>query len=404
LSLAQGNIFVQTHPLDSALLALGNIQAKECIYNAAQHPHIEALKQHHSQTKVCYNAVPSWYYQHQAAHMLTEHFQTQDLSVFGIDAAHMPAIASLLRYIQETQGSIPAHVSQITCLRQQTHMILDGDTLKNLEVFQNIHSHKNVTLYNRLDTCVTSMGSRFLRQELARPHLDMDAIQARYAAIDALYHIDASAMAQVFKGIYDIERINARIALARATPKDLIQLRSSLQSVQKLACFLDDMDSALCSRMYCHFTSEKIAHITQALAVLFNASEPKDAHLAASDVNALFITGYHVELDQAYHLQQNIQQILKELEQSEREKTRIHNLRIEHNRVHGFYIEVSGSHVAKVPAEYQRQQSLKNSERFITPYLKELEEKFLHAQECIQTLENWTCCLPSPVKPKKKNG
>lgn len=312
--------------------------------------------------------------------LLTDYFGSQDLRGFGLDlsehAAAIGAAGALLNYLKITQNQLPPHMDALTLESESQFIGLDAATRRNLEITSTLSGKKLPTLFSVLDECVTHMGSRLLATCLHHPLRNRAHIQARLDAVNALLQNDFSHISGCLKHIADMERIAARIALATARPRDLSALRDSLQVLQKITL----PNSSLLDTLAACFPA------TQAVGELLQAALLPEPSVWLKDGNVINHQ-YNQELDELRHLQTHGDDFLQALEQRERERTQLSTLKVEFNRVHGFYIELSKNQAEQAPSDYQRRQTLKNAERFITPELKAFEDKFLAAQDKALALE-----------------
>ena len=323
---------------------------------------------------------PDWHFDTEAAtRELCAHFKTASLSGFGADDLR-PAIAAagaLLRYAQATQTRALPHVQALTVERDNAFLGLDTATRRNLELTETLRGQPAPTLCSLLDTCVTSMGSRALRHALHHPLRDPALPAARHAAIESLLENNGHRLRearQALRGFADIERIAGRIALFSARPRDLSSLRDSLHRLAELRLPLQDSAAPLLLELQAELSTPETA-----LDLLCRAIQIEPAALIRD--GGVMATGYDAELDELRGINDNCGAYLVELEARERERTGIANLKVEYNRVHGFYIEITNANAAKVPDDYRRRQTLKNAERYITPELKTFEDKALSAQD-----------------------
>ena len=322
--------------------------------------------------------LPPWRFDADSARRtLSTQFGTQDLTGFGaqdMDAA-IAAAGALLDYAKSTQGMAIAHIRALNVETESAFLRMDPATRRNLEISETIRGEPAPTLLSLLDSCTTGMGSRRLRHALHHPLTDRARVQAMHRAVAELLEDDRhAAIRGALKHFADVERIAARIALASARPRDLSGLRASLQRLPELAGALREA------------TAERL----QALAAEL-APQPGLAALLAAAIKAepasvireggVIADGYDADLDELRGIQDNCGAFLAELETRERMRTGISTLKVEYNRVHGFYIEVTRAQSDKVPDDYRRRQTLKNAERYITPELKTFEDKALSAQE-----------------------
>ncbi len=308
--------------------------------------------------------------------------QLRVASLAGFDAqdlrAAQAAAAALLSFAEHTQGRALAHVRTLSVQRASDLLDLPPTTHRNLELTQTLRGDDAPTLLSLLDTCRTGMGSRALRHWLTHPLRERRVATQRHDALDALQdalHDDGiAALRDALRGVSDVERISARIALRQVRPRELTGLRATLQALPTLrrqvpigaAVLLDLLAQALSPPL-------AIEHLLIAAIATEPAVLLRDGGVIAP--------GFDAALDELRGIAENCDAFLLELESRERARTGIPNLRVQFNKVHGFYIEVTQGQAAKVPADYQRRQTLKNAERFITPELKAFEDKALSAQD-----------------------
>jgi len=331
---------------------------------------------------------PDWHFDAAGAtQLLTAHFGTHDLAAF-IPAAEEATLAlgaagALLRYAQATQLQALAHVTGMTLERESQWLRLDAATRRNLEITETLRGEPAPTLLSLLDTCATAAGTRWLRHCLHHPLANRRQAAARHDAIAMLLDNGLpDPLTTALKGSADVERIASRIALKSARPRELAALRETLRGLPAIATLLTVQDELLAALAADLAVPE--AALQRLTATL--ADEPP-ALLASGGAIA---AGFDAELDELRALQSNCGQFLIELEARERERTQIPSLKVEYNKVHGFYIEISHAQAAKVtnvPDDYRRRQTLKNAERYITPELKAFEDKALSASERALALE-----------------
>ena len=313
--------------------------------------------------------------------LLTQYFGSQDLSAYGMQPENHPAAiaaaGALLNYLKITQSQLPPHLDALTLEHEHQYIALDAATRRNLEITTTLSGKKAPTLFSTLDNCATHMGSRLLAQWLHHPLRNRDHIQARLDAVAALLADNTSTeLSGSLKTIADLERIAARIALGSARPRDLSALRDSLLT---LATFRLPKSPLLQTLGDSFPATAAIAeHLQRALL-----PEPSVWLKDGNVINH----GYHAELDELRHLHTHGSETLRQMEEQERQSTGIGSLKLEYNRVHGFYIELTKAQAEHAPAHYQRRQTLKNAERFTTPELKAFEDKYLAAQERSLALE-----------------
>jgi len=331
-------------------------------------------------------AVPAWHFDIAAGKkLLLEQLGTASLDGFGAEGmqAAVGAAGALLLYARSTQGKNLRHVRSLAVESEQEFIGLDAATRRNLELTEPLRGQESAgaaaTLFSLLDHCRTSMGSRLLRHWLHHPKRDQSVVRQRHAAIGALLQADADTrLAAALAQVPDIERITTRIALLSARPRDLAGLRAGLQQLPALRGCADacnrDADAGLLRSI-----AERLATPSACLDFLERAVAAEPAAMVRD--GGVIAAGFDAELDELRALSQNAGQFLLDLETRERARTGIANLRVEYNKVHGFYIEVTHGQTDKVPDDYRRRQTLKNAERYITPELKAFEDKALSAQE-----------------------
>lgn len=313
--------------------------------------------------------------------LLTEYFGCQDLRGFGLDgkehAVAIGAAGALLNYIRLTQNLMPQHLDGLSLETDSQYIGMDAATRRNLEITQTLSGKKSPTLMSTLDLCATHMGSRLLALWLHHPLRNRAHIRAHQEAVAALESQYKPLQCRL-KNIADIERIAARIAVGNARPRDLASLRDSLFELAQID--LSANGSSLLETLKAVFPEN-----------LSTAEQLRQAILPEPSVwlkdGNVINHGFHPELDELRRIQNHGDEFLLDLEAKERERTGLSTLKVEFNRVHGFYIELSKTQAEQAPADYQRRQTLKNAERFITPELKAFEDKVLTAQEQALALE-----------------
>jgi DNA mismatch repair protein MutS len=298
------------------------------------------------------------------------------------------AAGALLTYAEHTQGRSLPHVSQLKVQKAKELIDLPTSTRRNLELTQTLRGEDSPTLFSLLDTCMTGMGSRQLKQWLLNPPRDRQVAVERLAALDQLNDNSAAAQSGVaiwvrlrekLKGASDVERITARIALKQVRPRELVSLKNALIRSASLSHHLQDTLGHLSPTKLLqdiHFDLQPPVGLTE---ILQQALLEEPANLIRD--GGVMANGLDSELDELRAIQTNCDDFLLELETREKARTGIANLKVQFNRVHGFYIEVTQGQIDKVPDDYRRRQTLKNAERFITPELKAFEDKALSAQE-----------------------
>lgn len=376
-SLQSGEFKTKLTTADKLADELARLQAAEILL-----PEGKSLPDGFQATSANITRLNPWQFAADAgAKLLTEYFGCQDLHGFGLDGkeheAAVGAAGALLNYIRLTQNLMPQHLDGISLETDSQYIGMDAATRRNLEITQTLSGKKSPTLFSILDGCATHMGSRLLALWLHHPLRSRAHIRARQEAVAALESQYKPLQCRL-KSIADIERIAARIAVGNARPRDLAALRDSLFALSEIE--LSAEGSSLLE------TFKAIFPETLPVAETLKAAVMPEPAVWLKD-GGVINQGYSAELDELRHIQNHGDEFLLELEARERERTGLSTLKVEFNRVHGFYIELSKTQAGQAPADYQRRQTLKNAERFITPELKTFEDKVLTAQEQALALE-----------------
>src|SRR5450830_1442205 len=328
------------------------------------------------------NRVPDWHFDVVGGHKaLLDQLGVATLTGFGADGlgAAFGAAGALLRYAQSTQGRGLQHVRSLITETESEFIGLDAATRRNLELTETIRGQESPTLFSLLDHCRTAMGSRMLRHWLHHARRDQAVAVSRHQAIGALAGSDSTGgLAATLAKVPDIERITTRIALLTARPRDLASLRDGLRQLPALRAQVEASCAAGTPALLAAIHTQ-LATPEACLDLLVRAVAAEPAAMVRD--GGVFAAGFDAELDELRGLSENAGAYLVDLETRERARTGIANLRVEYNRVHGFYIEVTNGQADKVPDDYRRRQTLKNAERYITPELKVFEDKALSAQD-----------------------
>ncbi len=308
--------------------------------------------------------------------LLTQQFGTKDLVGFGCQDLKLGlgAAGALMSYARETQRTALPHIRALTLERFEDSVIIDSASRRNLEIDCNLAGGRDNTLLDVLDHTATAMGSRLLSRWLNRPLRDAAVLQSRQDSISTLldqhYH---EALQPVLKGIGDIERILARVALRSARPRDMARLRDALATLPSLQEALQPLESPHLRQLAAQVgTYPDLAELLERAVIENPPAVIRDG--------GVIKPGYDAELDELLNISENAGQYLIDLENRERERTGLSTLKVGYNRVHGYFIELSRGQSAQAPADYIRRQTLKGAERFITPELKTFEDKALSAR------------------------
>ena len=319
-----------------------------------------------------------------ARKQLAKQFGSRDLSGFGVEHLNsaLAAAGALLGYVQATRRAALPHLTGISAEQDAAYVRLDASTRRNLELTETLRGEAAPTLLSVLDGSVTGMGARLLRHWLHHPLRDRALLSERLAAIAALNSARAQhTLHQLLSRCVDVERIAGRIALRNARPRDMSGLRDTLARLPELLVALPQ-------------TAVRLIWLGTALRPRVDLQDLLNRAILAEPASVLregsvIADGYDAELDELRALTHGAGSFLLELEARERTRTNISSLKVEYNKVHGFYIEISHAHSDKVPDDYRRRQTLKNAERYITPELKAFEDKALSAQERALARERW---------------
>ncbi|MDO9198588.1 DNA mismatch repair protein MutS [Rhodoferax sp.] len=385
LSVTQGEVHLAECTPDEVTEWVARISPGELLFSAGATPAFEArLRGLQASGAMSITVRPDWQFdpalgerkllaQLQAASLAP--WQAQELP-----QAHAAA-AALLGYAEHTQGRALTHIHSVRVQRNDELIDLPQTTRRNLELLQTLRGEDQPTLFSLLDTCMTGMGSRLLKNWLLSPRRDRSEAQQRLNAIAALQRGPWAKLREQLKGSTDVERITARIALRQVRPRELVALQLTLQKTELLAPILRGLEA------YLTHISGQLLPPRGCAELLTRAIDPEPAVLVRD--GGVIATGFDAELDELRAIQTNSDSFRLDLEVREKARTGIATLRVQFNKVHGFFIEVTQGQVDKVPDDYRRRQTLKNAERFITPELKAFEDKALSAQERALAREKW---------------
>lgn len=326
---------------------------------------------------------PEWEFDIESAtSQLNEQFGTRSLSGFGVQnmSLGLGAAGCVLQYVKDTQRTALPHIRQIRHEQSNTQVQLDAATRRNLELTQNLSGGIDNTLFSVMDTTATAMGSRLLQRFIHSPITDTNELIQRQDGIQALMDCGVGELTDALKHIGDIERIMARLALRSARPRDFSRLRNALNALPELQAYLGDFSVQILQTL-----ASQIGQYPE-LQALLNEAIIDNPPVVIRD-GGVIAPGFNAELDELRALSQGATDYLEQMEQRERERTGISTLKVGYNKVHGFYIEISRANSDAAPPEYIRRQTLKNAERFITPELKEHEDKVLTSQGRALALE-----------------
>ena len=376
LSVAQGQISLAECANGDLEAWVTRIAPSELIYNVDATPAFEARLK----TMRCATAArAAWQFDAAlGARRLLEQLKVATLSSWHAESLHQAhaAAAALLGYAEHTQGRTLPHVQALQVVRSDELIALPLTTRRNLELTQTLRGEDSPTLFSLLDTCVTGMGSRALRSWLLTPRRDRGEATARLEAITHLRSGLQRTLRAHLKGASDVERITARIALRQVRPRELTGLQQTLLKTELLTPVFNASEPVF-ALLASIFQDLQPPQGCRDLLKRYLLDEPAALVRDGGVINH----GCDADLDELRGIQTNCDAFLLDLEGREKARSGITNLRVQFNKVHGFYIEVTQGQASKVPDDYRRRQTLKNAERFITPELKAFEDKALSAQE-----------------------
>lgn len=365
---------------------LFKVSPKEVVFPAGDEDEVNEILARNGMTSVLKSPLEDWAFDFsQAKNFLLTHFNVTSLAGFDLVDKNMAVSAggALLYYLKKVRKDSLELVRNVSYIHSSDHMILDATTIKNLELIRNLREGKlKDSLLDIIDFTVTPMGGRLLKSWLLQPLLDSRQIRERLSAVDELLSqtIERQELRENLKEIYDLERLTGKISLAVAHPKDLLSLKTSLRPLPRIQSLI------------AAFKAKKIKEIhgdwdnSQDIADLIERTILEEPAFLLTE-GGLIKKGYSKELDELKEISHSGKAFITGLEKKERERTGISSLKISYNKVFGYYIKVTKPNLSLVPDDYIRKQTLVNSERFITPELKEYEEKVLRAEERMAELE-----------------
>ncbi|MCH5287316.1 MAG: DNA mismatch repair protein MutS [Christensenellaceae bacterium] len=328
----------------------------------------------------------SWFSYQSASETLCRHFQLNDLSPLGLSDEYRVgacAAGALMRYLSETQKNTLDHMTGLRIYQGSDTMLIDRNTRRNLELTESLRSRsRKGSLLWLLDKTSTAMGGRLLRSWIEQPLVNREKILRRLDAVEEFVgqHVLTMTLSEELQGVYDVERLLSKVAYKSMNARDCLALCNSLSKVPGIRQLLENAESAAVREV-----RDSLDDLPELTDLLSRAIDP-DAPITITD-GGIIRDGYSSMLDEYRTASRDGKQWILELEQHEREETGIRNLRIQYNKVFGYYIEVTKSFYDMVPDRYQRKQTLANAERYMTPELKEIEQKIVGAQEQSTRLE-----------------
>ena len=326
----------------------------------------------------------AWFQPANAEEMLLRHFHRANLTALGLQdrKAALCAAGALLHYLYETQKNNLEHIRELRFAENGRTMLLDPNTRRNLELTENLRGGKKGTLLSLLDRTATAMGGRLLRSWVEQPLLDPQEINGRLDAVEELVNrrVLGMTLAEQLGGVYDMERLMNKVAYRNMNARDCLALCASLKKIPDIRAELQDVQSESLRAV-----REALDPLEDLTGLLERAVHP-DAPVTITE-GGIIREGYSALLDEYREAQTSGKQWILDLEARERDATGIRNLRVQYNKVFGYYIEVTKSFLNLVPERYVRKQTLTGAERYMTPELKEMEQKIIGAQEQSVRLE-----------------
>lgn len=363
---------------------LENLAPKEILISKEQKniilPLIEQLK-----IRPAVSKIEGWFFEYQfALDLLMRHFKVQSLKGFGIESLYDGIISAgaLLHFIRENQQGENNQIQGISYFNHNEFMLLDYPTRKNLEILFSLNTlQPGNTLLSIIDKTITPMGGRLLKRWIAHPLIKVDEINKRLDIVEQFYLNETSTkeVRQLLTGVGDLERLVSKISANKANPRDYVNLKNSLINVSKIKQISFDENNEL------NNIFNKIELPNELIDLLESAflDEPS----VTLGIGRVFKKGFNDKVDEYTYLKYSAKEWLQNYQEKERERTQIQSLKVSFNNVFGYYIEISKANLNKVPADYDRRQTLTNSERYITPELKEFETKILETESNLLAIE-----------------
>lgn len=375
-----------TGEVDSSKIldVLENLSPKEILISKTQKniliPLLEQLK-----TKPAISKIEEWFFEYNFAFdLLLRHFRVQSLKGFGIEYLYDGIIASgaLLHFIRENQQGDNSQIQGISLFNSNEFMLLDYPTRKNLEILFSVNSSQpGNTLLSIIDKTTTPMGARLLKRWITQPLININEINNRLNVVSLFFDNDelTREIRQLLSGMGDLERLVSKIAANKANPRDYINLKNSLILVKKIKSLVFPDKTEIQNILNnLNVPEELISELNNAVM-----DEPS----VTLGIGRVFKKGYNEKVDEYTYLKYSAKEWLHNYQEQERERTQIQSLKVSFNNVFGYYIEISKANISKVPNDYDRRQTLTNSERYITPELKEFETKILETESKLLAIE-----------------
>ncbi len=380
LDISTGEFFVAEGDREYADKLLQSLKPAEVIYQRNQQ---KQFKDYFGSKFFTYT-LDEWIFQEAyATETLLKHFQTHSLKGFGVEGMHAGLLAAgaVLHYLKDTEHPNLQHITSLQRIDKEEHLWMDRFTIRNLELLGNPQGD-NHYLLKVLDNTVGPMGARMLKRWLVMPLKDMHKINERLTAVECLLKETdlRKALQNAIKQSGDVERLASKVPLKKINPREVLQIAKGLQHAAQIKLLCANANNAYLNRLSDALNECKL--IATAIQETIIDNPP-----AAANKGGMIAVGKHAELDELRNIAKGGKDYLATLQQKETERTGISSLKIGFNNVFGYYLEVTNSHKNKVPPEWMRKQTLTNAERYITPELKEYEEKIVGAEDKIYAIE-----------------
>ena len=361
---------------------LSKLDPSECILSPTLYESEEGVDLQEYFESICF--FPFEHYR-DAEQIIKTQFSVTSLAGFGLNnkPVAVTATGTLIEYLKETQKRDLTHIKKITYFSTSQYMPIDESTLRNLELLKTLRDQeKEGSLISVIDKTQTPMGGRMIKFWITHPLLEKKAIERRLEAVDELYKNQSlrDSFRSTLENIHDIERLIAKLSMGSGNGRDILSLKESLSYIPQLQNHTKKSSSSLLQKIY--NSLDDLSSLTSLIKKAINPEAP----LSLKDGN-IIKEGYNKELDELKKISRDGKTFIKNLQKKEREKTSIQSLKVKYNKVFGYFIEISKANLSLVPNTYIRKQTLVNAERYITPELKEYEEKILGAEEKIIQLE-----------------
>lgn len=384
--ISTGEFYTYEIPEKDLPQQIGLINPSEVLIPKKQKNYLEPIIQQYDHS-IKVSKVDDWIFDYDfTKDILLNHFNTKTLKGYGIEGFENGVITAgaALNYLQETQKANLSHINKVSVYNPSDYMALDNAAKRNLEILWTMQEGaREGSLISILDKTETAMGGRLLKRWVSAPLRKLDSILQRQQAIEELFNKKRfrNGLKAELKEIGDLERLISKVCTGRVNPRELVNVKASLKKIPAIKQLLEQTETKALSKL-----NEKLVSLDSLVEKIEMAivDEPP-LNLAAGGI---IREGFSPELDEIRDISKNAKTWIANLQKSERERTHIPSLKVSFNKVFGYYIEVSNTHKSKVPEDYIRKQTLVNSERYITPELKEYEDKILNAEENIASLES----------------